>query len=160
MVSFLDRITTVLNLFPDNGVTDVLEGILTVVKVIGHSGLSGLDGLAAMKPGSPVLATLDGSPGNGCEMFGLGADFEPEGAGLGAAFCTAADILVDRIFADAPNDLVVPTDGMRRWNGRIQIPDDRFLAFTPDRGVVHTRYFTQPDTSDRLLAWLTGTAQA
>lgn len=155
MVEFLDRMTSALNIFPDNFVTGVLEGILTVIKVIGHAGLKSLDGLAAMKPGNPFLATLNQSPIPGCTVYGVGADFEPCGAGLGAAFCTAADSLVDRIFDNAPNDLVVPTDGMRAWGGRIQIPDDRFLTFSADRGVIHTRYFGLPETSQQLLQWLT-----
>jgi hypothetical protein len=154
MVTFLDRMTSALNLFPDNFVSDVLEGILTVVKVIGHAGLKSLDGLAAMKPGSALLTTLDQSPIPGCTVYGIGGDFEPGGAGLGAAFCTAADSLIDRVFGNAANDLVVPTDGMRAWGGGIQIPDDRFCAFSPDRGVIHTRYFGQAETSASLLQWL------
>ncbi len=155
MVEFLDRMTSSLNLFPDNFVSDLLEGILTVVKVIGHAGLVSLDGLAAMKPGNAWLATLDQAPIPGCTVYGIGGDFEPTGAGLGAAFGTAADALIDRVFENAPNDLVVPTDGMRVWGGISQIPDHRFHAFAPQRGVVHTRYFGQAETSQRLLQWLT-----
>lgn len=155
MVEFLDRMTSALNIFPDNFVSDVLEGILTMVKVIGHAGLKALDGLAAMKPNNPFLTTLDQWPISGCTIYGVGGDFEPTGAGLGAAFCTAADSLVDRAFGNAPNDLIVPTDGMRAWGGSVQIPDDRFLAFPANRGVAHTRYFAQAETSARLLQWLT-----
>lgn len=155
MVEFLDRMTSALNLFPDNFVSDVLEGILTVVKVIGHAGLKARDGLAAMKPSNPFLATLDQSPTPGCTVYGIGGDFEPSGAGLGAAFCTAADSLIDRVFENSPNDLVVPTDGMRAWGGGNKIPDDRFLYFSADRGIIHTRYFEQAETSTRLLQWLT-----
>jgi hypothetical protein len=154
MVSFLDRMTTALNFFPDNGVTDVLEAILTVVKVAGHAGLSGLEGLAAMRPGNDFLDELDRSAIPGCTFFGLGGDFEPSGAGLGAAFCKAADSLIDRVFEDAPNDLVVPTAGMRAWQGAVQIPDERFLSFPASRGVMHTSYFPQPETSASLLRWL------
>lgn len=154
MVEFLDRMTSALNLFPDNFVSDVLEGILTVVKVIGHAGLKVLDGLAAMKPGNQFLTALDQSPIPGCTVYGVGADFEPSGVGLGAAFCTAADSLIDRVFENDPNDLVVPTNGMRAWGGGVQIPDDHFQGFSPDRGVMHTRYFDQPETSARLLHWL------
>lgn len=158
MVEFLDRMTTALNVFPGNFVTEILEAILTVVKVIGHAGLTSLEGLAAMKPGTPLLAKLDRSSiSEKCTIYGVGGDFEPIGAGLGAAFgTTVADAFVDRVFGKDPNDLVVPTDGMRRWNNAIQIPDDRFLSFTKDQGVMHTRYFVQPETSAGLLNWLTG----
>lgn len=154
MVDFIDRMTSALNHLPENGVTDVLEGILTVVKVIGHAGLAGLDGLASMRPGNDFLTELDGPATPACALFGIGADFEPAGSGLGAAFCTAADSLVDRIFDQAPNDLVVPGAGMRAWNGNPQISDPCYLDFSASRGVMHTSYFLQPETSDRLLKWL------
>lgn len=154
MVDFIDRMTTAMNVFPDNGVSTVLEGILTVVKVLGHAGLTALDGLRGMQPGGPFLAELDAKPVPGCTLLGIGGDFEARGAGLGAAFCKAADSLVDRVFGEAPNDLVVPTAGTRAWGGAGQIPDDRFLAFDAAKGVMHTNYFSQPETSDRLLHWL------
>ncbi|HQC80285.1 MAG TPA: hypothetical protein PLS67_07160, partial [Accumulibacter sp.] len=154
MVDFIDRMTSALNQLPENGVTDVLEGILTVVKVIGHAGLVGLDGLASMRPGNDFLAEIDGSTAPACALFGLGADFAPTGSGLGAAFCSAADSLVDRIFDRASNDLVVPGAGMRAWHGAQRISDDCYLEFPASRGVMHTSYFLQPETSDRLLQWL------
>lgn len=154
MVEFLDRMTTALNIFPSNGVSDVMEALLTVVKVIGHAGLTSLKGLAAMKPGNALLEKLDQSPIHGCTFYGIGGDFEPTVSGLGAAFCKAADSLVDRVFDNSPNDLVVPTDGMRAWGSIVQIPDDRFLTYPQNRGVMHTNYFPQPETSASLLNWL------
>ena len=154
MVSFLDRMTTALNVFPDNGVTDVMEGLLTIVKVAGHAGLTGLEGLASMCPGNEFLDELDRATLSDCTLFGLGGDFEPARAGLGAAFCSAADSLIDRVFDDAPNDLVVPAAGMRNWNGALRIADERFLDFPASRGVMHTSYFPQPETSVSLLEWL------
>lgn len=157
MVGFLDRITTALNLSsltPDWA--DALEAVLAVVKVIGHGGLDGLDGLASMRPGNPFIEQLQAQPLPGTEYYGIGADFEPAGAGLGAAFCMGVDSVVDRVFNTQPNDLVVPTLGMSTWGGALQIPDARFLAFPASRGVMHTQYFSQPETADKLLAWLPG----
>lgn len=155
MVEFLDRLTTALNMTsatPDW--TDVLEGILTVVKVIGHAGLHRLDGLDAMRPGTASLATLNAQALAGTEVYGIGADFQARGSGLAAAFCLAADSLLDRAFRDAPNDLVVPSLGMSAWAGKLQIPDERFLRFAPEQAVWHTKYFEQPQTSTQLLRWL------
>lgn len=155
MVEFLDRMTTALNLSsatPDWA--DVLEAVLAVVKVIGHAGLRKLDGLAAMNPGDAELGGLNSAPLPGVELFGIGADFEPAGCGLAAAFCTAADSLIDRVFGSAPNDLVVPSHGMSAWGGREQIAGDRFLRFDRSRGVLHTQYFGQPETAERLRTWL------
>jgi hypothetical protein len=154
MVEFIDRMTTAMNLFPETGAGVVLEGILTVVKVVGHAGLVSLAGLRAMRPGSPFLVQLDAEPVPGVTLLGIGGDFEPRGAGLGAAFCKAADSLLDRVFEQEPNDLVVPTAGMRAWGGANRIPDAGFLAFPAERGVMHTSYFPQAETSQRLLQWL------
>jgi hypothetical protein len=107
-----------------------------------------------MRPGNDFLAEIDGSTAPACALFGLGADFAPTGSGLGAAFCSAADSLVDRIFDRASNDLVVPGAGMRAWHGAQRISDDCYLEFPASRGVMHTSYFLQPETSDRLLQWL------
>jgi hypothetical protein len=157
VVAFLDRTTTALNLSsatPDWA--DALEAVLALVKVIGHAGLDGLDGLASMRPGNPFIQQLNAEPLPGTELYGIGADFEPAGSGLGAAFCTGANSVVDRVFDTLPNDLVVPTLGMSTWGGALQIPDARFQAFAPARGVMHTQYFAQPETADKLLAWLPG----
>lgn len=154
IVEMLDRYTSALNVFPDNFATDILEGILTTVKVIGHAGLKSLDGLAVMKPGNTFLSDLDNLAIPGCEYYGIGGDFEPRGVGFGAAFCTGADSLIDRVFQDVPNDLVVPFDGMRHWSGRLQILDNQFLTFNPEMGVAHTNYFKQHETATSLLRWL------
>jgi hypothetical protein len=156
MVEYLDRLTTCLNVFPENGVTDVLEGILTVVKVIGHAGLVALNGLAAMKPGNPYLGSLDQSPIPDNTIYGIGSDFEPKMYGLAGAFGKVANSLVDRVFDDEPNDLVVPSNGMRFWGGKDQIPDKNYLYFAATQGVAHTQYFSQPETATKLLDWLKG----
>lgn len=154
MINFLDRMTTALNIFPCSSLSDMLEAILTLVKVIGHAGLISLDGLAAMKPGNPLLMELDKSSIPGCLIYGIGGNFEAKGTGLGAAFCVIANSVVDRVFDNSPNDLVVPTDGMRTWNKIVQIPDNNFLSFPASRDVMHTCYFPQPETSEKLLNWL------
>lgn len=154
MVEYLDRLTTCLDVFPDNGVTDILEGILTVIKVIGHAGLVSLDGLEAMAPGNTDLNSLNQSLIPNCTTYGIGSDFEPKIYGLAGAFCKAADSMVDRIFDDAPNDLVVPCNGMRDWDGKNQIADSNYLYYPPEKGISHTQYFNQPQTAEQLLAWL------
>jgi hypothetical protein len=153
MVEFLDRMTTALNVFPDFFITDILEGILTVVKVVGHAGAKALDGLAAMNPGNEFLTSLADANLSRTRIFAVGGDFEPKTAGLSAAFCLAGEALVDRIFKDQPNDLVVPTAGMSAWNGH-NIDPANFLSFAPGSGILHTNYFRHKDTAARLLAWL------
>jgi hypothetical protein len=155
MVAFLDRTTTALNLTsatPDWA--DALEVVMAVVKVIGHAGLKGLDGLASMRPDNDFIKQLNATPLTGTELYGVGADFEPAGFGLGAAFCTGVDSVVDRVFDTQPNDLVVPTLGMSTWGGALQVPAERYLSFPAAKGVMHTQYFQQDDTREKLIEWL------
>lgn len=156
MVHYLDRLTTCLDKFPDSGVGVVLEGVLTLVKILGHAALEVLDGLQAMAPGAPFLHSLDKTPIPDSTTYGIGSDFEPKDFGLQAAFCRIADAMADRIFGDAANDLVVPDDGMYSWGGKRQILEENYLYFTREQGVAHTRYFNQPETANTLLEWLKG----
>src|SRR4029079_4532122 len=61
----IDRYTNLLNFFPDNGVTDILEAVITVVKQLAAAALDGLDGLQSMNPEGPFLKALNaGAPGS------------------------------------------------------------------------------------------------
>lgn len=156
MVHMIDRLTTVLALFPTGPVTETLEALITVIKVLGHGGLKGLDGLASMHPGGRFLATLNEAGGQPGDYYAITANYEPTDRGLRALVAGAVDSVVDQVFGDAGNDLVVPTEGVYQKNGnaRFPVPSDRLLAFDAAQGVMHTRVFEQPEVSRRLLAWL------
>ena len=63
--------------------------------------------------------------------------------------------IVDRIFKDAPNDLVVPTNGVFTSVGpHFPLAETSCLVFPSDRGIWHSAYFEQPETADRLRQWL------
>jgi hypothetical protein len=66
------------------------------------------------------------------------------------------DLLLDTVFGEAGNDLVVPTDGVFQTNGSSRFPLDagRVLLFEPREGVSHTTLFQHDKVSQRLLAWL------
>jgi hypothetical protein len=159
MVKMLDRLTTALNLFPTGPVTETLEAIITAVKVIGHGALKGLGGLASMRPDGEFLASLNqgGAPGPG--YFAIGADYEPTDHGLKALITgsTLADAVLDRVFQDVRNDLVVPEPGVFGENGNaaFPIPTSRVMQVPADQGVIHTTLFGYAPTSARLLEWLT-----
>jgi len=151
MGDFVDRYTTLLNLFPDNGVTEVLEGVITVVKQLAVGALGGLDGLQAMRPSSPFLAALNEGPAGEAAYFALTANFEPASAGLRAFL---RDRLMDRVFRDVPNDLVVPTGGVWETNGSGCFPiDDRHEFATAD-AVHHSGFFAHRQARERILGWL------
>ena len=147
----VDRYTTLLNFFPDNGVTEVLEAIITVVKQLAVGSLAGLDGLAAMRPGGEFQRWLNDGGGPGAEYFALASNYEPTQPGL-LAF--ARDAAMDRIFGDAGNDLVVPTEGVHAANGSGCFPIERLESFDTTAGIHHSAYFADARASELIRSWL------
>lgn len=159
MVQMVDRFTTALNLFPAGPVTETLEAIISVVKVIGHGALGGLEGLAAMRPDGTFLKALNGGSEDGSNYYAVAADYEPVDQGLRALLTgSVSDAVMDRVFKQVPNDLVVPEPGVYGANGSAGFPiaDARCLRVPGDAGVSHTTLFGYPPAQRRLEGWLPG----
>lgn len=153
MVQFLDRYTSMLNLAPPGPasvVTEVLEGVLIVVKVIGHAALESLPGLLAMHP-QRMQPLMDAETLQG---FAIASNFEP-GDGM-KQLVRVADSVLDRVFGDAANDLIVPTQGVYGGSesSLFPIPTERVLRLDANRAVWHGAFFTQPEVDRQLIAWL------
>jgi hypothetical protein len=160
MVAFVDRYTSILNIIPPGPldvVIEVLEVLITAVKVIGHALLRGLPGLLAMDPRGEFIRRINGGVAPAAEYFALAADYEPTG-GLRSLVRTGADLMADRIFDRAGNDLVVPTLGVSepRNDPAFPIAAERLFSYAPGAGVLHTGFFGVPETSNALLSWLPG----
>jgi pimeloyl-ACP methyl ester carboxylesterase len=157
MVDMIDRLTTVLTLSPTGAVTETLEALITAIKTLAHGALKGLGGLASMNPGGPFLRTLNMPSPPGVDYFAVASNYEPVDRGLRGLVSGAADGVLDRVFANAGNDLVVPTDGVTGGNGGTGFPlaDANVLTFPPQAGVMHTGFFRRAEVSERLLAWMT-----
>lgn len=167
MVHMIDRLTTVTNLLPTGAVSELLDALITVIKVIGHGGLKSLDGLAAMCPGGDYLKALAGAAKSSAAYYAITADFDaaarPETMPLKALVKDRLkDAVMDRIFEKVANDLVVPTDGVFTVDGSPSFPIDRVyrLELPGSAGVVHTSYFTSPDARRKLKEWLRTDAPA
>lgn len=155
MMAFIDRYTSLLNLIPPGPhevVTDMLEVVITAVKMIGNAALEGLPGLTAMDPDGAFLNHMNRGVGTASTYYGVAADYEPQG-GLAAM---VKDGVVDRVFEDAANDLVVPTLGVFEGSRdpAFPIPEVRLLQFAPAQGVDHSGFFSQPAFGTALLGWL------
>ncbi|MFT5530516.1 MAG: pimeloyl-ACP methyl ester carboxylesterase [Candidatus Poriferisodalaceae bacterium] len=144
----IDRYTTLLNLLPLGPVGEVLDAIVTVVKMIGHGVLDGLEGLGAMDPAASFLQLLDPTRAT-AEYYGLAANFEPVDAGLMDFLKNGA---IDKIFSDAANDLVVPTEGVDPSPDLVM----KLHRFEAVDAVHHSGYFAAPRTDELLREWLTG----
>lgn len=159
VTEFLDRTTSLLNLFPPGPaevVQSVLEALLTAVKAVVAGGLTHLPGLSAMDPSGEWLAELARADRGEVVLRAIAADYEPSAA-LAVAFKhRVKDAVVDRVMGDAPNDMVVPTVGV---SGTMDDPDafvEDPLVFSRADGVHHSSIFEQPRTHARLETWLAG----
>jgi pimeloyl-ACP methyl ester carboxylesterase len=148
----VDSYTNLLNFFPDNGVIDVLEGAIAVVKQLAMAAFEGLEGLQSMLPGGSYLAGLNSGPAiPNTRYYALASNFEPQPGGLRDY---AKDFLLDKIFK-ADNDLVVPTGGVFAENGSGQFPiGDRFV-FDASESVQHGGFFANDVARGKIMEWLT-----
>ena len=160
MMSMIDRYTTALNILPTGPVEEVLEALVTTVKIVAHATMKSLDGLMSMNPVGDYLKGVNMPGTSETRYYAIAANFEPN-TPLMAPLRTVikqkvGDAMVDRIFKDEHNDLVVPTDGVHTAIGpTFPIQTDACLIFPADRAIWHSAYFEQPETTDRLRKWLT-----
>lgn len=150
MGDFLDTYTNLLNFLPDNGVTEVFEGIVAVAKQLAVGALKGLDGLQSMRPGGDFLKTLNAGEKDAKRYFALTSRYEPTVPGWKA---WAADRLLDKIFK-ADNDLVVPTLGVYDKNGSGFFPIEERVIFETGDGISHTRFFGERRVQEKIVEWL------
>ena len=151
MGTLVDTYTNLLNFIPDNPVTDVLDGVVTVAKQLAVGALGGLGGLQSMRPGGAFQQWLNAQNGHGdTAYFALGADFTPSQHGFRE---WVKDRLMDGVFG-AENDLVVPTAGVYEANGSGFFPIEERHVFPADAAISHTGFFQHADAQAKLLAWL------
>jgi hypothetical protein len=156
MSDMIDRFTNALNLVPPGGVADILEGILIGVKIIGHGALGGLTGLQSMNPRGAFLGKLNKGGRRDAQYFAIAADYEPTDPSMRSLVSLSANSLVDRVFENTQNDLVVPENGVYDKNGNDGFPiaTGRCLRIPGSAGVMHTTMFGYPDVVQKLNAWL------
>lgn len=147
----IDSYTNILEFFPDNGVTEVLEGIVTVAKQIAVAAVKGLEGLQSMLPGGPFLHELNTGSADDKRYFALASNYEPTNQGL---LMFVKDRLMDRIFKEKENDLVVPTAGVYDSNGSGFFPITDRYVFPSGEGVPHNGYFANATARSKILQWL------
>lgn len=150
MGDFIDSYTNLLNFFPDNGVMEALEGIITVAKQLAVGALEGLDGLQSMLPGGTFLKGLNVGERGTQRYYALASNYEPQIPGLKVY---AVDRLLDKIFKEQ-NDLVVPTTGVYTKNGSGFFPIEDCIIYKDEDGIPHTGFFGQPKVQSQIMSWL------
>lgn len=149
----LDRFTTVLNLLPGPGMSDVLESILAMVRSIAVETASNLKGLDAMVPKGAFLKRLNVAADGEASYRAIVSDFEPKNPGLKAWL---NDATRDLIFDHKPNDMMVTIESMTGKNGSSRFPVTELREFRPKDAIEHAHYFPEEATSKALLDWLPG----
>jgi hypothetical protein len=124
-----------------------------------HATMTALDGLMSMNPDGAYLMTVNRPGTINTKYYAICANFEPntpETAPLKTIIKNkVGDLIVDRIFDEAMNDLVVPTEGVYTAGGpHFPLDDASKLVFPADRGIWHSSYFEQPETAAHLKQWL------
>ena len=150
----LDRITNLVQYIPDNGVTDALGLVLSIVKQLAVGAFGGLDGIMSMNPSGPGLRSFNASRESSATYRVVTSNFEPPpGSSLARI---ARDKGTDVVFADVLNDLVVPTVGAYELPATPGFPVPDPLVFPAEAGVDHSSYFGRPELGPKLLEWLPG----
>ena len=151
MAKFIDTFSTLLNLVPSAGASEVLSGVVTVAKMLAVGAAGGLPGLTAMQPGGAFAKGLNaGDRAGETRYFALASDYAPGAPGLRAML---QDRLMDKVFG-AGNDLVVPTDGVFAANGSGYFPIEDRAVFSGAEGVAHTTFFESRAARDTIMRWL------
>lgn len=149
MGDFIDAHTTLLNFFPDNGVTEGLEWILTVAKHAATASLGALRGLQSMRPKGEFLLGLNGAAAGGPRYYAVASNYEPADRGLSSF----KDKVMDKIFG-GENDLVVPTAGVWDRNGSSLFPIEDRLVVPESREIHHSGYFGDAEVQRKIAEWL------
>jgi hypothetical protein len=161
-IELIARSTNLLTNLPDNVYPLSLEGVLPLVKVIGHGALAELPGLSSMCPDGEFLRRLnradDGtSEEPGSVYYALSADFEPDDANLLRQFRTrAGDKFVDVVFGEQ-NDGVVPTVGGYAIGVNAHgfpIPPERRQVWPLQSNIYHTTFFYNKKVNEQIAKWL------
>lgn len=145
---FVERIANYVNMLPDTTLTIASGALLSLAGAVAEVALPRMPGLSDQAPDSPLQQMLAPPAGGFDHFYAFSSDYEPEGD----LVIVIKDGAVDRIFRNAKNDLVVPSDGVAT-TPHFALPPERCVAFPPERSVHHSAFFGQPEMF-RIADWL------
>ncbi|HYX54359.1 MAG TPA: CHAT domain-containing protein [Candidatus Limnocylindrales bacterium] len=152
--------TNILELFPENPFSTTIEYIGEALNFIARHVVDALPGLESMDMAGSQISTLNQPPGPPVEAYStICSNYQPKGSVLARML----DLGIDGIFGTA-NDLVVPTTGAWKTDAHADwVAANRIGCFglnlasaSAAGGVIHTTYFSQPETVDFLANTLLG----
>ncbi len=150
----LNRLANIATLIPGAGLS--IAGVLSWAAFIAEAGFKSLPGLVDQCPGSDLLLALNHpspstsvSPTN--DYFAIQSNYSPaEDTSLGKAILDhAGTAVVDFLFRNDRNDLIVPTLGVSRIDeGQLDSKRVKYFGQVQKDNVAHTRFFERQDTWD------------
>lgn len=153
-----ERLANYVNLFPDGALSISAGMILALVSGIAEAGLHYVPGLEDQSPDSELVNALMDSAADKARYYASEANHEVTGNLLTVlkegVISAGADLLVDKLFSDKPNDVVVPTLGVSD-NTHFKLDEDHVYRFS-GKTVHHTNLFFQPEM-DKILEFLAAT---
>lgn len=146
-----DVVTNLLNFLPDNGITEPLTLVFSLLKQLAVGTFKGLDGLQSMHPSGDFVRWLNagGRAGN-TEYYAVASNVTPAEPGLRRL---AVRYGLNQLFHGG-NDFVVPADGVYVANGSGYFPIGEKLVLEGDDAAAHTAYFRDPRVRRQILQWL------
>ena len=147
--SYVDAMTNLLSVLPDNGVTDAVDCVVGVLSHVARKAYAGVPGAMAMNPKGDYLKELNrqGLP-SGCDFRIITSEFEPVSGSDWKRHLR--DLVVDKVFRGKPNDLIVPTDA--DWEQDLV---KTRLVLDKSKGIDHSTYWSD----DQVIAALEPDAQ-
>lgn len=157
-ISLIDTYTNLLLSLPDNAITIVLEGIISLIKILAGQTVKALPGLQSMRPDGDYLKGLEQrSIGDTNRVYTMGANYLPKGKSVvDIAKAVALKVVLQKIFGEN-SDMVVPTGGSLDLgpDSALPIPPERQMLFDTDSLVNHINFFNSDLVNQQLVDWLT-----
>ena len=156
----LNRLANISTLVPGAGLS--IAGVLSWAAYVAEAGFKALPGLADMCPGSDLLLALNHPspatvPPVTSDYFAIQSNYTPDrNSSLGKVILdNVANTVVDRLFKNDRNDLIVPTLGVSRVDEeQLDAGKVKYFGQVQSDNVAHTRYFQEKDTWSHVLQCL------
>jgi hypothetical protein len=150
----LDVFTNLLNVLPDNGVTEVMTLVVEVAKVAAVGAMGGLVGLKSMRPTGDFIRDLNAMDRSGVtQYFAVASNVTPTDPGLRQLAVTRG---LNAILQGA-NDFIVPAAGVFAAKGPTGVPTGHRLLLEGTGAVTHTTYFSDARVREQVIGWLAAT---
>ncbi|MEM6768799.1 MAG: hypothetical protein AAF655_27930 [Bacteroidota bacterium] len=150
--NLLNRYMLMTSLIPIPMVSKILGGILAVVRGIGSAALTHLPGLSdqAARKDNDFLKTLNANYEHKTAIYGIGANYNPQNANIKSYLMNT---VVDRLFQDEANDVVVPTQGCFEAPGAYRFPI-KHIEYDETKDIFHMNYFKTETVRKQIENWL------